>query len=51
MSVFYVVFAGACCDKLEPICLLNNKQNDKHNTGNIVQISKIIYFHLVLLIC
>lgn len=40
LIILYVCFmlfsAGACCDKLDPICLLRNKQNDKHKTGNIV---------------
>lgn len=37
------IFAGACCDKLDAICLLNNKQNDKHNIGDTVQIFKIVF--------
>lgn len=45
------VFFVACCDMLEPICLFSSKQNDKRNIGNIAQISKIVYYHLVLLIC
>lgn len=48
---FMLLLAGACCDKLDPICLLGNKQNDKHNAGNIVQIFKIVFYHLVLQIC
>lgn len=47
----FMGFFVACCDMLEPICLLSNKQNDKRNLGNIAQISKIVYYHLLLLIC
>lgn len=52
---FFVCILRCFCwsmhDKLDPICLLSNKQNDKHNIGNIVHISKIVFYHLVLLIC
>lgn len=44
-------FFLAWCEELDPICLLSNEQSDKHNIGNIVRISKIVFYHLVLLIC
>lgn len=48
---FSPLFFLAWCDKLDPICLLSNEQSDKRNIGNIVRISKIVLYHLVLLIC
>lgn len=48
---FFFPFFLAWYDKLDSICLLSNEQNDNRSIGNIVRISKIVFYHLVLLIC
>jgi hypothetical protein len=49
--VFFFPFFLAWYDKLDSICLLSNEQNDNRSIGNIDRISKIVFYHLVLLIC